>query len=57
MSKVYKCEKLFVEVLAHEMIHHFQNLNDEPLGHGPTFWAWRDNFKLRGLTLDRSYKR
>lgn len=51
MNVVFKNEKLFVEILAHEMIHHFQHCYNEPLGHGPTFWAWRDNLKLKGLTL------
>ena len=49
--KTFACEKMFVEVLAHEMIHHFQYSNDEQLGHGPSFTAWRDNFKLKGLNL------
>lgn len=50
---VFKDEKLFVEILAHEMIHHFQYSYNEPLGHGPSFWAWRDNLKLKGLTLHK----
>lgn len=51
MHVVFNSKKLFVEILAHEMIHHFQHLYNEPLGHGPSFTAWRDNFKLKGLTL------
>ena len=50
-SKSYKNERQFVEILAHEMIHHFQYSYDEPIGHGPSFVAWRDNFKLKGLNL------
>ena len=53
MHKVFESKKLFVEILAHEMIHYFQYSYDEPLGHGPSFWAWRDNFKLKGLTLHK----
>jgi hypothetical protein len=49
--KKFKNEKFFVEILAHEMIHHFQHLYDEPSGHGATFQAWCENFKLKGLTL------
>lgn len=52
--KTFSCEKMFVEVLAHEMIHHFQYTYGEPLGHGPSFLAWRDNFKLKGLKLYRA---
>ena len=49
--KSFVDEKMFVEILAHEMVHHFQYTHDEPLGHGPSFMAWRDNFKLKGLNL------
>ena len=49
--KSFEDEKMFVEILAHEMVHHFQYTHDEPLGHGPSFMAWRDNFKLKGLNL------
>ena len=51
MCKTFENEKMFVEVLAHEMIHHFQYTYNEPIGHGPSFDAWRDNFKLKGLKL------
>lgn len=51
--KTFDSEKKFVEILAHEMVHHFQYSYNEPLGHGPTFMAWRDNFKLKGLNLYR----
>ena len=51
MHCLFSSKKLFVEILAHEMVHHFQHSYNEPLGHGPSFLAWRDNFKLRGLTL------
>lgn len=51
LCKTFESKKMFVEILAHEMIHHFQYTHDEPLGHGPSFMAWRDNFKLKGLDL------
>lgn len=51
MHVVFSSKKLFIEILAHEMIHYFQHSYNEPLGHGSSFLAWRDNFKLRGLTL------
>jgi hypothetical protein len=54
VCKTFASEKMFVEILAHEMIHHFQYTYDEPLGHGPTFLAWRENFKLKGLKLYRA---
>lgn len=53
MNRIFDNERLFVEILAHEMIHLFQYMYGEPLGHGPSFWVWRDNFKLKGLTLHK----
>lgn len=47
----FKSKKQFVEILAHEMVHHFQNSYGEHVGHGATFLAWRENFKLKGLNL------
>lgn len=54
VCKTFDDEKTFVEILAHEMIHHFQYSYDEPVGHGPSFLVWRDNFKLKGLNLYRA---
>lgn len=53
MNKTFKNEKLFVEILAHEMIHLFQYQYNEPLGHGPSFWVWSDIFTLKGLKLHK----
>jgi hypothetical protein len=51
MDNKFSSKKRFVEILAHEMIHHFQAEYDEPVGHGPTFTAWRENFKVKGINL------
>ena len=37
MNRIFENKKLFVEILAHEMIHLFQYQYNEPLGHGPSF--------------------
>ena len=55
IDETFRDKKTFVEVLAHEMIHHFQYIHYEPVGHGPSFEAWRDNFALKGLRLNRKY--
>jgi len=52
----YRSKKFFVEVLAHEMVHHYQALNDQPLGHGRTFLKWRKRLNEKGLQLVRAYK-
>lgn len=49
----FRNKKIFVEILAHEMIHLFQYQYNEPLGHGPSFWVWRDNLNLKGLELHK----
>lgn len=56
MNKRYKNKKFFVEVLAHEMVHHYQFMFDEPVSHGPTFTAWCDKFNKKGLKLVRAYE-
>lgn len=53
MDKKFDNEKLFVEILAHEMVHLFQYQYHEPLGHGPSFFVWSENFQLKGLKLQK----
>lgn len=55
MSKKYKSKKFFVEVLAHELVHHYQALYNEPLGHGPSFVQWSDKFNRKGINLKAVY--
>lgn len=55
MSKRYKSKKFFVEVLAHEMVHHYQYIYNEEMGHGSSFLKWRDLFNKKGLNLFKVY--
>lgn len=55
MNKRYKSKQFFVEVLGHEMIHHYQYINNEEVGHGSSFLKWRDTFNKKGLNLVRAY--
>lgn len=55
MNKRYKSKKFFVEVLAHEMVHHYQYINNEDVGHGSSFIKWRDKFNKKGLNLSEVY--
>lgn len=55
MNKKYTNKKFFVEVLAHELVHHYQFIFDEPMGHGPSFMRWCEIFNKKGLNLVKSY--
>jgi hypothetical protein len=55
INKQYESKKFFVEVLAHEMVHHWQYVNGDPMGHGPSFFEWRDLFNKKGLNLVKAY--
>ena len=55
MNKRYKSKQFFVEVLAHEMVHHYQYIYNEDMGHGSSFFKWRDKFNKKGLNLVRAY--
>lgn len=55
MNKRYKSKQFFVEVLAHEMVHHYQYINNEEMGHGSSFLKWRDKFNKKGLSLSKAY--
>lgn len=55
MNKRYKSKQFFIEVLAHEMVHHYQYIYNEEMGHGSSFFKWRDKFNQKGLNLVRAY--
>lgn len=55
MCKNYRNEKLFVEILAHEMVHHYQFLYKERPGHGKSFNKWKPKFNEKGLRLLKVY--
>lgn len=55
MNKRYKSKQFFVEVLAHEMVHHYQYINNEEVGHGSSFLKWRGKFNKKGLNLVEAY--
>jgi hypothetical protein len=55
MSKKYRSKQFFIEVLAHEMVHHWQVSVGEPVGHGPSFMAWEEKFNSKGITLVKGY--
>jgi hypothetical protein len=55
MNKRYKSKRFFIDVLAHEMVHHYQYIYCEEMGHGSSFEKWRDKFRKKGLCLVEAY--
>jgi hypothetical protein len=56
MNKKYSSKQFFVEVLGHELVHHYQYTNGIPLTHGESFQEWKEKFKKKGLSLEKGYK-
>lgn len=41
----------FLEILAHEMVHAYQFMDEGKITHGKSFLIWHDEFKKHGLNL------
>lgn len=49
-------KKLFLEILAHEMIHLYDHVhNNGKMNHGKTFFAWKSKMNDLGLRLNVKY--
>jgi hypothetical protein len=55
MHHTYDSKQLFLNVLAHEMVHLYQQINNQPLGHGKSFRRWERDFEENYLTLQRKW--
>lgn len=55
LNKKYISKKRFVEILAHELVHHHQLVVHGTSGHGKTFTEWTEKFREKGLNLVKSY--
>ena len=55
MHHTYASKQLFINILAHEMVHLYQQINNEPVGHGKTFTVWAPAFKENYLILQRTW--
>ena len=51
MNKRYKNKRMFVEILAHEMVHHWQYVMGHSDSHGESFDSWKEPLLKRGLIL------
>lgn len=68
INRYWFCRQWFINTFAHEMVHQWQwdiyrpadnpNYNkysNKSMGHGPSFFRWRDKFKEHGLCLKRDF--
>lgn len=51
LGEKFPSKAIFLNVLAHELVHAYQLQNGLPHGHGPSFWSWKAKFKQNGLHL------
>jgi len=56
MNKSFLSRRLFINTLAHEMVHQWEWLNNENMTHGPAFFQWRDQLMIFNITLSRHYR-
>ena len=63
LSNKWFCPQWFVNTLAHEMVHQYQwdvhrweyGMPENSGAHGPSFFAWREEFAYYGLTLKTAF--
>jgi hypothetical protein len=55
MTDTFPSKNLFLNVLAHEMVHAYQHQQGNVPNHNKTFWDWRKRFARNGLSLAISY--
>jgi hypothetical protein len=48
--------RLFINTMAHEMVHQWEWLVNENMTHGPQFFQWREQLAKFNITLSRCYR-
>lgn len=49
-----KSKKHFIEVLIHEMVHHYQWIHENTMSHGDSFFAWKNKLSKFKVNLSIS---
>lgn len=52
----FRDRKLFVAIVAHEMVHLYEYITYKQMTHGPRFYEWRDVLAEHGIDLSRTYE-
>jgi hypothetical protein len=56
INKSFLSKRLFINTMAHEMVHQWEWLNNENMTHGPQFFLWKDQLANYNITLSRCYR-
>lgn len=56
INKSFLSKRLFINTMAHEMVHQWEWLTNENMTHGPQFFLWREQLAKYNITLSRSYR-
>jgi hypothetical protein len=56
INKIFLSKRLFINTIAHEMVHQWEWLVNENMTHGPEFFQWRDQLAQYNITLSRCYR-
>lgn len=55
MQEDYDSKELFIHILAHEMVHHWEQQTFGRMSHGKNFFSWKEKFKKLGIPLEVRY--
>lgn len=55
LQEEYDSKEMFVWILAHEMVHHWEQQTHGRMTHGKNFFSWKEKFKKLRIPLDRKY--
>jgi len=56
INKSFLSKRLFINTIAHEMVHQWEWLTNENMTHGPQFFLWREQLAKYNITLSRCYR-
>jgi hypothetical protein len=56
INKSFLSKRLFINTMAHEMVHQWEWLTNENMTHGPQFFLWREQLDKYNITLSRCYR-
>ena len=56
INKSFLSKRLFINTMAHEMVHQWEWLVNDNMTHGPQFFLWKDQLANYNITLSRCYR-